>query len=137
MVVLGGVRMTGPQEYGKRYQTRPARRRTPNIKQARIRQDHKIHYPEQWKAAKSFVKNACVSLGEVYCVTPIGHVALAEKESDLYAFRERCLTTAAIHNSRHRYWQVLVELSWADLGPEALSTLVMLSGEALPEEFWK
>jgi hypothetical protein len=138
MVALGGpARLAGPQEFEKRHRSR--RRTTVGKAHAierYVRQRQKIIYPDEHSAANRLKKNSLVDLGKIWHNTSLGHIFLADREPEMYEFREHLYAQAADHNRENRHWHVIVELTWTILGDEARSDLMTLVGESLPAEFW-
>jgi hypothetical protein len=142
--VMGGVRIHDPggkqrRRRGQRVRTRRRSRLggSPAMELNAFDQNM-VAEPDQWRAARRFVKNSNDRLSRYYVKTPIGHVALRSSVPALRKFRERAMAHAiAAHNTVHRDWQVLVELTWTDLGDDARSTLLTLMAEDLPPAFFE
>lgn len=139
LVVLGGVRIIGQQEFSKRQKPR---RRTRDAAGAAglelsVHQKQHIRFYDDWLEAKRFLRNAYRILSDIYYVTPLGHIALASRRDDLLEAYELLLSKAVSHNVEFPHWQVLMELSWTDLGPEGVSALLTYSAEKLPAVFWR
>lgn len=139
VAVLGGVRIDGKRRKKVRQNTRRRSRLGRHVAlEMHVHEQTVVAEPEQWRAARRFVKNSNVVLSRYYVRTPFGHVALRSMVPVLHRFRERAMAEAAArHNSVHREWQVLVELTWADLGDDARSELLTHMAEDLPESFFE
>lgn len=137
--VVGGIRINGKQQRRSRQNTRRRSRLGRNAAlEMNVVDQTVIVEPDQWRAARRFVKNSNTVLSQYYVRTAIGHVALKSTVPALRKFRERAMAEAvAKHNSLHRDWQVLVELTWADLGDDARATLLTLAAEDLPPSFFE
>lgn len=142
IVVLGGVRMTGVkvQTGATTYRQRTKRRSRRGGESALEFHTHErriIQDADAWRDANRFVKNANSSLKEYTVRTPLGRIAVATMKPYLSRFREECYQAATEHNPKNSDWQIRVELSWADLGADAISQLLTLMAEDLPPSFWE
>lgn len=132
IVILGGVRAVGKPKVRRHN----PRRRSRKALEFHTHEKLVIHNPDQWRAAKRFVKNANTSLSPYTHNTPFGRVALAVHTSALQEFREAALLEAANHNRSYREWQVVVELTWSPLSDDAKCQLLTLCSDELPEAFF-
>lgn len=137
IVVLGGVRMR-PTDSGVCSRQTAKRRSWPGKVEAMEINRHEkqvISRPAQWRRANRFVKNFNRELSKLTVATPLGRVALGSLKPRLARMREKAMMDAAEHNPHYHEWQVRVEVSWSDLGPDAVNQLLTLMAEDLPPEF--
>jgi hypothetical protein len=139
--VMGGVRLHGKCKRAREQKTKTRRRSrlsgSPAM-EVNYFEQNMVAEPAQWRAARRFIKNSNIVLSRYYVKTPLGHIALRSSVPALRKFRERAMTYAiSQHNAIHRDWQVLVELTWSDLGDDARSTLLTLMAEDLPPSFFE
>lgn len=143
--VMGGVRAEGERKRSGRHTTRRRSRLGKNVAlEFNVIEKTVVAEPAQWRAARRFVKNSNQRLKNYYVATKLGHVALKSMIPALRNFREKAMHEAAYGapgrpggNATHKEWQVLVELTWADLGDDARSMLLSLYAEDLPPSFFK
>jgi hypothetical protein len=140
LVVLGGIREV-PIGEAKREERRYGSSRSHHASghetiETRVRGRTIRMHPEQWKAAHRFVKNSNRMLQKLTYSTTLGRITLVSRKPQILQFREAALLESAEHNTLHKHWHVVVELTPQELGKDACNQLLTIYGGELPDLFF-
>lgn len=140
VVILGGIREV-PMS-GATIAKRTATRRTRRVdgEEAMIHRSNRQLvrlYPREWRRAHRLIKAWSERLRALCYHTPLGRLALHEREPELVVIKEGFAADAADHNNENPHWQVLDELSWCLLDERSRSDLLTVMGGDMPAEYWE